>query len=50
VGRIDCALVARDADGSARRARHRMAFETEFFNNAQDSLDLTIGRVVLHYD
>src|SRR6185369_12310296 len=50
VRRIDSALVSGDTDRSASRARHRMAFEAQFLNHAQNSLDLAVSRVVFHYD
>jgi hypothetical protein len=50
VSGIDGALVAGDSDCGAHRARHRVAFETQLFDDAQDSLNLALGRVGFHHD
>jgi hypothetical protein len=47
---IDGALVTGDTDRSASGSGHRVSLEAEFFDDAQDSLDLTVGGVAFHYD
>ena len=46
--RIDCTLIARDADGRAGRARHRVRFESQFGDDVTDMRNLRIGGVGFH--
>jgi len=48
--RVDCRWVTGDTDGRAGRSRHRVGFESEFFDHAQDSVDLAVSGVGFHYD
>src|SRR5829696_8170497 len=50
VRRVNRTLISGDANGGASSAGHRVAFETQLLDDAQDSLDLAVGRVVFHYD
>jgi hypothetical protein len=50
VRRIDRTLISSDPDGGASGAGHWVALESQLLDDAQDSVDLAVGRVRLHYD
>src|SRR5882724_9060351 len=47
---IDGALIASDADGGAKRARHRVGLQAEAFDALANGADLLLGGVRLHDD
>src|SRR5438105_8179478 len=49
-GGIDRSRVTRDADGRARRTRHRVRLESEFLNDVTHMRNLRIRGVGFHYD
>src|SRR5260370_3037524 len=49
IRKVNRSLVSSNTNGSARCSRHRMWFEAQVFNDPQDSLNLAVCSVGLHY-